>query len=606
MAEAPERTTVTKEVEKTKDKEGKLMETMSSPEMAPLKPEEATNKSLLKHISEEMNELSIKVTTRMLPGELHSLMEKLIKEQTRLVDFQQEMATSVYQRTAVSQLDHYSSRPLPELDVLLSKIHLVSLKLNLHSIKSVDEAQMKTDTKLSEKQDHYKLKAAHSNLESTLNGLGLELLAYSNTSSQFRSYKNSKLKDTKQCMIEGVYYCQQMLVDDFQELVPQTLLVKEPAYQEQYMKNLNVLINTQQQLVQNLTDLQNQKDDLPAGEVGKRQNELELMITEQTGLMKESSKQDDLPAGEIGKQQNELELITEQTDLMKNCFCWVRFLGGEHVSHILMLLYSVYTVNCMHGRMSLGTGFSFMQLALDCVREMYGEFEESDYIGKEIRYSQQLFLDKVWTKRQTLKKWQEDRTEHMRRISKGIDELSYSVKTEQPGQLDSLMEKLIKEQKQLVNFQQEMASSVEQRVIDSQLDQQISRDMSELFVLLSKIHLVSLKLNLYMMKSVDEAQMKTNTKVSEKQHHDKLEEAHFTLQKTLNNLGLELRRSYGNKSSSVQKYDTKWHMTESVYYCQQMLVEDFQELVPQTLLVKKPAFQEQYMKNLNICKCRQK
>jgi hypothetical protein len=122
------------------------------------------------HISIEIDELSTLVTTEMLPGQLHSLMEKLIKEQKQLVNFQQEMATSVHQRATDSQLDQhpYPSSDLSELDVLLSKINLVSLKLNLHRMKSVDEAQMKTDTKVSEKQHHDKMKGAHFKLELTL------------------------------------------------------------------------------------------------------------------------------------------------------------------------------------------------------------------------------------------------------------------------------------------------------------------------------------------------------------------------------------------------------------------------------------------------------
>ncbi|XP_071806655.1 uncharacterized protein [Asterias amurensis] len=634
-------------------------------EVEPLSAREVQEKEKnLRHISIEIDELSTMVTTEMLPGQLHSLMVKFIKEQERLVNFQQEMATSVNQRATDSQLDQQTSRDLSELYVLLSKIHLVSLKLNQHRMKSVDEAQMKTDTKVSEKQHQDKMKKGLSDLECTLRHLGHRLsLNY--------TPPHVQKCETKRYMTESVYYCQQMLVDDLQGLAQQTLLDKEPAYQEQYMKNLNVLINTQQQLVQNLTDLQKQKkgsklekesskqDDLPAGEVGKQQNELEL-ITEQTDLMKEPSKQDDLPAGEIGKQQlNELELINEQTDLVKDLHRWMECHRGwqeQPPSHfILNVICSVLTVHRIHGRMSRGfhrmfflETFGYHHMA------MHYELNEFALYEERIFHSQERFLDEaeMWKKRQekemqddsnvvrfslqgdptdlkqskqddqtdesdleglkismektllsdkdeALKKRQEDKTEHMRHISKEINELSNLVTTDTPPQLHSLVEKLIKEQEQLVNFQQEMATSVNQRATDSQLDQQTSRDLSELDVLLSKIHLVSLKLNPHRMKSVDEAQMKTDTKVSETQHQDKMKKAQFTLQETLNNLGIELSRSYGS-SSRVQKYDTKLYMTESVSYCQQMLVDDFQELVPQTLLVKKPAYQEQYMKNLNV------
>ena len=78
-----------------------------------------------------------------------------------------------------------------------------------------------------------------------------------------------------------------------------------------------------------------------------------------------------------------------------------------------------------------------------------------------------------------------------------------------------------------------MATGVNRRATESQMDQHPSRDLSELHVLSSKIHLVSLKLNLHRIKSVDEAQTKTDTKVSEKQHHDKMKEAHFKLELTL-------------------------------------------------------------------------
>ncbi|XP_071806317.1 uncharacterized protein [Asterias amurensis] len=598
----------------------------------------------LRHILNEIDELSTMVTTEMLPGQLHSLMEKLIKEQKQLVNFQQEMAISVHQRATDSQLDQHPSRDLSELDVLLSKIHLVSLKLNLHRMKSVDEAQMKTDTKVSEKQHHDKMKQAPSKLEWTLMHLVLDLINPDCTPPHVGN------NEKKQHMIESVYYCQQMLVDDLQQLVPHTLLVKEPAYQEQYMKNLNVVINTQQQLVQNLTDLQKQKK-------GSK-------------LEKASSKQDDLPAGEIGKQLNELELINEQTDLVKDWHRWIECHRGWQEQQpgrsILIVIYSVLTVHRIHGWTSRGfTWMVFMETIRCYHRAMNGFAYE-----KSIIHHQEYFLDKaeMWNKRQkeqtiheanwftcclhsekemqddsnvvryslqddptdlkqskqddqtdesdleglktstkktslsdkdeALKKRQEDKTEHMRHISKEIYELSNLVTTETPPQLHSLVEKLIKEQEQLVNFQQEMATSVNQRATDSQLDQQTSRDLSELDVLLSKIHLVSLKLNLHRMKSVDEAQVITDTKVSEEQDQDKMKKAQFTLQETLNNLGIELRRSYG--SSRVQKYDTKLYMTESVSYCQQMLVDDFQKLVSQTLLVKKPAYQEQYMKNLNV------
>ncbi|XP_071806113.1 uncharacterized protein [Asterias amurensis] len=479
MAEAPERTTVTKEVEKTKDKEGKLMETLSSPEKAPLKPEEAENKppedlflprssslglddsleieplqsarmtadsllraifrsllpasaastsssssgfvgysgikpqssrmteeqeeenykSLLKHmrhISKEIVELSTMEMTEKLSGQ-YTLMEKLIKEQKQLVNFQQEMAASVEQRATDSQLDQQTSRDLSELFGFLSKIHLVSLKLNIHRMKSVDEAQ--TDTKVSEKQNQLdKMEEALSKLEWTLRHLGLDRISPDYTPPHVRKY------ETKQYMIERVYYCQQMLVDDLQGLAQQTLLDKEPAYQEQYMKNLNVLINTQQQLVQNLTDLQKQKK-------GSK-------------LEKESSKQEDLPAGEIGKQQIELELINEQTNLVEDCLHWVQchrgWQGSFHMGHdighsIFMAICSVHTVHRAHGKMSHGIDHwkHLMESVIDFIdKTIYGENEKFVKIEMEIMLSQIRFLDRaqVGTKRRVRQSNQDDST----------------------------------------------------------------------------------------------------------------------------------------------------------------------------------------------------
>ncbi|XP_071806545.1 LOW QUALITY PROTEIN: uncharacterized protein [Asterias amurensis] len=333
-------------------------------------------KSHLKHISTEINELSTMVTTEMLPGQLHSLMEKMIKEQERLVNFQQEMATGVNQRATDVQLYQQTSRDLSELDVLLSKIHLVSLKLNLHRMKSVDEAQMKTDTKVSEKQYQDKMKEALSKLEWTLQHLGHVLISHNYTRPYVREHAITWH------MIESVYYCQQMLVDDLQGLAQQTLLDKEPAYQEQYMKNLNVLINTQQQLVQNLTDLQKQKK-------GSK-------------LEKESSKQEDLPAGEVGKQQNELELITEQTDLMKDCLHWLQCHRGwqdQHIGHsIFVAICSVYTVHRIHGRLSHGIDYwkYVMESATDFIdMANYDENEKFVNNEKEIMLSHIRFLHRA-------------------------------------------------------------------------------------------------------------------------------------------------------------------------------------------------------------------
>ena len=321
----------------------------------------------------EIEELSSMVRTEMLPGQLHSLMEKLIKEQEQLVNFQQEMAASVEQRATDSQLDQRKSRDLSELDVLLSKIHLVSLKLNLHRMKSVDEAQMKTDTKVSEVQDHYKMKEARSKLEWTLFHLVSDLESPDYTPPHVGKY------ETKQ-YIESVYYCQQMLVDDLQGLAQQTLLDKEPAYQEQYMKNLNVLINTQQQLVQNLTDLQKQKK-------GSK-------------LEKASSKQDDLP--EIGKQQlNELELINEQTDLVRDCHRWMEchrvWQEQQPVHFILIVICSVLTVHRIHD--CFIEMFSLVESVYHD-RLMHDELNELAFYEERIITSQvRLYKGEMWKKR---------------------------------------------------------------------------------------------------------------------------------------------------------------------------------------------------------------